>query len=100
MIARIEIDGFKTFGNFSLDLRPFTTIVGPDASGKSNLFDAIKFVSRLTQTDIRDAMGDLRGQSVELFRVTRPGFRRPRMTFAIEVLLKREVSMPLELPSA
>ncbi len=87
MITRIEIDGFKTFENFSLDLRPFTTIVGPNASGKSNLFDAIKFVSHLAQTDIRDAMRDLRGRPVELFRVTRPGRRRPRMTFAIEVLL-------------
>ena len=88
MITRIEIDGFKTFESFRLDLRPFTSIVGPNASGKSNLFDAIKFVSRLAQTDIRDAMRDLRGRPVELFRVTRPGGRRPRMTFAIEVLLK------------
>lgn len=88
MITRIEIDGFKTFENFGLDLRPFTTIVGPNASGKSNLFDAIKFVSRLAQTDIRDAMRDLRGRPVELLRVTRPGRRRPRMTFAIEVLLE------------
>ena len=88
MITRIEIDGFKTFENFCLDLRPFTTIVGPNASGKSNLFDAIKFVSRLAQTDIRDAMRDLRGRPVELFRVTRPDCRRPRMTFAIEVLLE------------
>ena len=88
MITRIEIDGFKTFENFSLDLHPFTTIVGPNASGKSNLFDAIKFVSRLAQTGIRDAMRELRGRPVELFRVTRPGYRRPVMAFAIEVLLK------------
>ena len=88
MITRIEIDGFKTFRKFSLDLRPFTTIVGPNASGKSNLFDAIKFVSRLAQTDIRDAMRDLRGRPVELFRATRPGRRHSRMTFAIEVLLQ------------
>ena len=88
MITRIEIDGFKTFEHFSLDLHPFTTIVGPNASGKSNLFDAIKFVSRLAQTGIRDAMRELRGRPVELFRVTRPGYRRPVMTFAIEVLLK------------
>ena len=42
MITRIEIDGFKTFDRFVLDLRPFTAVVGPNASGKSNLFDAIK----------------------------------------------------------
>lgn len=88
MITRIEIDGFKTFEDFSLDLRPFTAIVGPNASGKSNLFDAVKFVSRLAQTDIRDAMRDVRGRPVELFRLTKPGARRARMAFAIEVLLE------------
>ncbi|MDE0039573.1 MAG: AAA family ATPase [Gammaproteobacteria bacterium] len=87
MITRIEIDGFKTFEDFSLDLHPFTAIVGPNASGKSNLFDAIKFVSRLAQTEIREAMRDLRGRPVELFRLTRPRRRRARMTFAVEVLL-------------
>ena len=72
MITRIEIDGFKTFENFGLDLHPFTAIVGPNASGKSNLFDAINFVSRLAQTDIRDAMRDVRGRPVELSRQTSP----------------------------
>ena len=87
MITRIEIDGFKTFEGFSLDLHPFTAIVGPNASGKSNLFDAVKFVSRLAQTDIRDAMRDVRGRPVEFFRQTKPGARRVKMAFAVEVLL-------------
>ena len=87
MITRIEIDGFKTFDRFALDLRPFTAVVGPNASGKSNLFDAIKFVSRLAQTDIREAMLELRGRPEELFRRTSAG-RADRMAFAVEVLLE------------
>ena len=87
MITRIEIDGFKTFDRFTLDLRPFTAVVGPNASGKSNLFDAIKFVSRLAQTDIREAMLELRGRPEELFRRTSAG-RADRMAFAVEVLLE------------
>ena len=87
MITRIEIDGFKTFDRFSLDLRPFTAVVGPNASGKSNLFDAIRFVSRLAQTDIREAMRELRGRPEELFRRTSTG-RSDRMVFAVEVLLE------------
>ena len=87
MITRIEIDGFKTFNDFALDLRPFTAVVGPNASGKSNLFDAIKFVSRLAQTDIREAMQELRGRPEELFRRTSTG-RSDRMAFAVEVLLE------------
>ena len=87
VITRIEIDGFKTFSDFALDLRPFTAVVGPNASGKSNLFDAIKFVSRLAQTDIREAMQELRGRPEELFRRTSTG-RSDRMAFAVEVLLE------------
>ena len=87
VITRIEIDGFKTFENFTLDLRPFTAVVGPNASGKSNLFDAIKFVSRLAQTDIREAMQELRGRPEELFRRT-AAKRSDRMAFAVEVLLE------------
>lgn len=86
MITRIEIDGFKTFDRFGLDLRPFTAVVGPNASGKSNLFDAIKFLSRLAQTDVREAMRELRGRPEELFRRTSAG-RSDRMAFAVEVLL-------------
>ncbi len=87
MLTRIEIDGFKSFEKFSLDLRPFTAIVGPNASGKSNLFDALRFLSLLAQTDIRTAMQDLRGLPEELFRQTAAG-STDYMTFALEVLLE------------
>jgi predicted ATPase len=89
MITRIEIDGFKTFEAFSLNLRPFTAIVGPNASGKSNLFDALRFLSRLAQVDIRTAMQDLRGLPEELFRQT-ASKSADRMKFAVEVLLERK----------
>jgi predicted ATPase len=88
MLTRIEIDGFKTFESFSLDLEPFTAIVGPNASGKSNLFDALRFLSLLAQVDIRTAMQDLRGLPEELFRQTASKII-DRMNFAIEVLLER-----------
>jgi predicted ATPase len=86
MLTRIEIDGFKTFERFGLDLKPLTAVVGPNASGKSNLFDALRFLSLLAQYDIRTAMQDLRGEPEELFRVT-PTHAADRMSFAIEVLL-------------
>ena len=89
MITRLEIDGFKSFERFELELQPFTAIVGPNASGKSNSFDALKFLARLSQTDIRNAMNDLRGEPEELFRTTAFGSLNS-MTFAIEVLLEPE----------
>jgi predicted ATPase len=86
MITRIEINGFKTFENFGLDLQPFAAIVGPNASGKSNLFDAIRLLSRLAQTDIGTALRELRGEPEELFRQTESG-PAGEMKFAIEVVL-------------
>ena len=86
MITRIEIDGFKTFDQFELNFRPFCAVVGPNASGKSNLFDALRFLSLLAQTDIRSAMQELRGEPEELFRRTASGTSHA-MRFAVEVLL-------------
>ena len=60
MLTRIEIDGFKTFEAFELNLRPFTAIVGPNASGKSNLFDALQLLAALADQDVHSAMQGLR----------------------------------------
>ncbi|MEO5335577.1 MAG: AAA family ATPase [Magnetospirillum sp. WYHS-4] len=89
MLTRIEIDGFKTFENFALDLKPFAAIVGPNASGKSNLFDAIRFLSLLARHDVRTAMQQLRGEPEELFRRTEAS-RASRMRFAVQILLDAE----------
>ncbi len=86
MITRIEIDGFKSFDSFSIDLSPFTAIVGPNASGKSNLFDAIQLLSQLSDKDVRSAISGLRGEPEELFRTTRNG-QREKITIAVELLL-------------
>jgi predicted ATPase len=88
MITRIEIDGFKTFQDFAVDLQPFTALVGPNASGKSNLFDALRFLSLLAKHDIRHSMQGLRGEPEELFRRTASGSAN-KMSFAVEVLLPR-----------
>jgi predicted ATPase len=42
VITRIEIDGFKSFVDFELDVSPFMVLLGPNAGGKSNLLDALR----------------------------------------------------------
>lgn len=86
MITRIEIDGFKSFDSFAIDLTPFSAIVGPNASGKSNLFDAIQFLSQLADKDVRSAFIGLRGEPEELFRRSK-GKQRDKITIAVELLL-------------
>lgn len=94
MLTRIEIDGFKTFEKFKLDLRPFVVVLGPNASGKSNLFDAIRLLSRLAELDLRSAVQEMRGQPIELFRRKPNGEYGSRMSFAVEVLLEPHVRDP------
>ena len=94
MLTRIEIDGFKTFEDFGLDLGSFVVILGPNASGKSNLFDAIRLLSHLAGTDLRTAVKTLRGEPQELFRRQADGSSVTRMAFAVELLLAPEVRDP------
>lgn len=43
-IQRLTIQGFKSIGNIEIENpNPFTVFVGPNASGKSNIFEAIEF---------------------------------------------------------
>jgi predicted ATPase len=69
MITRIEIDGFKSFLDFKLDVPPFLALVGPNASGKSNLFDALDYVrdSVLDPLGEEGLLGARRGRPHELF---------------------------------
>jgi len=94
MLTRIEIDGFKTFNKFSVDLRPFQVILGPNAVGKSNLFDALHLLSRLAEADLYTAFRDLRGEPREMFSVVTPGRSADQMTFAVEVLIDPAVRDP------
>ena len=94
MLTRIEIDGFKSFAGLKVDLEPFAVLVGPNASGKSNLFDAIGLLSRLAAGDLRTAFGGLRGEVREAFRATSGGREADRMTFAVEVLVPSSVVDP------
>ena len=58
MITRIEIDGFKSFQDFKVDLSPFQVIVRANGVGKSNLFDALHVLSHLADTDLVTILGN------------------------------------------
>jgi predicted ATPase len=94
MLTRIQIDGFKSFEAFEIELSPFGLIVGANASGKSNLFDAIQFLSRLATSDLREASQGLRGEPDELFRRLSADRSTDRLRFAVEVLVDPMVRDP------
>jgi predicted ATPase len=88
MLTRIEIDGFKSFDSFSLDLMPFCAVVGPNASGKSNLFDALRLLARVAdKPTLSEAFQGLRGRASEQFREGADGQRSTFIRLAAECLL-------------
>lgn len=62
MITKLKIDGFKNLVNVDIRFGPFTCIAGMNAVGKSNLFDALKFISDLTEKTLLDAAKSVRSE--------------------------------------
>lgn len=61
MLTRLRINGFKNLREVDLKFGPFTCIAGPNGVGKSNLFDAILFLSDLSSMPIVKAAARARG---------------------------------------
>jgi predicted ATPase len=92
MITYIRVNGFKSFYQFELEFTPFTIIAGTNASGKSNLFDALKLLSTLADTDnIKKAFKEQRGEYLELFTQYKADQYADEMSFAVEMLVNKKV---------
>lgn len=75
-----------------MEFTPFTVIAGANASGKSNLFDALTLLSRLAEVDLKTAFGDQRGSPNELFTQYSEDTYATEMDFVVEMLVDRKVS--------
>lgn len=75
MLRRLHVRGFKSLADVELTLPRFTVLFGPNASGKSNILDALLVLSRLaTERTLADAFGGpVRGYPVECFRFPEGG---------------------------
>ena len=92
MITYIKINGFKSFHNFEMQFTPFTVIAGANASGKSNLFDALTLISRLAETDnLKKAFSEQRGEFIELFTQYSDEVYAPEIEFTIDMLVNTAV---------
>ena len=92
MITKIEIDGFKSFENFSMEFRPFTVIAGINGVGKSNLFDAMRHLSDLvSDKTLRESFETDRGSLFDLFTRYPSGERKRRISYAVELLLPKVI---------
>lgn len=62
MITRLQINGFKNLVNVDVHFGPFTCIAGINGVGKSNLFDAIRFLSDLMHMPLVEAAKSVRSE--------------------------------------
>ena len=61
MLTRLKVSGFKNLMGVDIRFGPFTCIAGPNGVGKSNLFDAISFLSMLAELPLMEAAKSIRG---------------------------------------
>ncbi len=74
-----------------MEFAPLTIIAGANASGKSNLFDAMKLLSRIVDTDLKTAFSEQRGNAIELFTQYPNGSSSKEISFALELLLDKTI---------
>jgi predicted ATPase len=92
MITKIELDGFKTFQDFELELGPFQVIVGPNGAGKSNLFDALRLMVRLvnqneTRNFLNKNLSGLRHETDKVFTILPNNKEVDRLRLAVEMFV-------------
>ena len=62
MITRIEVNGFKTLSNFSLDFKPgLNILIGPIGAGKTNLVSFFEFLAQLVESEASEATSRVGG---------------------------------------
>ncbi len=92
MLTRLKIEGFKNLVNVDVRFGPFTCVAGANGVGKSNLFDAIRFLSALADATLLDAASSVRSEGEKspdikgLFSRIGP-IRKNRMRFEAEMVV-------------
>lgn len=96
MLTRLKISGFKNLIAVDVRFGAFTCIAGPNGVGKSNLFDAIKFLSDLADRTLTDAalsVRDENGKAADLRGI----FRKYKVEGSAEPNYAGEISFEAEL---
>lgn len=92
MLTRLQVEGFKNLVDVDIRFGPFTCLAGPNGVGKSNLFDAITFLSDLADKPLLEAAQGVRdpkgraGNVDHLFHRTGGRVGR-RISLAAEMLI-------------
>lgn len=94
MLTRLKVNGFKNLVDVDVRFGPFTCIAGVNGSGKSNLFDAIRFLAALAEKPLIEAALSIRGVggSYDIHNL----FHRVGDQYAKEMSFEAEMIVPAE----
>ncbi len=92
MLTRLKVSGFKNLVDVDVRFGPFTCIAGANGVGKSNLFDAIQFLSALAHLPLLEAAMTVRGSGERSADVRSLFYRSvdgydTRMSFGAEMII-------------
>lgn len=93
MLTRLRVSGFKNLVNVDVRFGPFTCIAGANGVGKSNLLDAISFLSALCEKPLIDAALCVRDEGGKTGDV-RSLFHRVGDKYADEMSFEAEMIVP------
>lgn len=87
MLTKLKINGFKNLTDVDINFGPFTCVAGPNGVGKSNLFDAIAFLSALADRPFIEAARLVRGGDDVRSLFSDPA--EGRMQISVEMLIPK-----------
>lgn len=97
MITRLKVQGFKNLYDVEVYFGPFTCLAGTNGVGKSNLFDALRFLGELSNKtlleaalSIRNASHDKRSKSLDIRNI----FFNNGRTYTDQILLEADLILP------
>ena len=95
MLTRLRVKGFKNLADIDVAFGPFTCVAGANGVGKSNLFDAITFLSAIAELPLIDAARCVRDEKNRSNEIKSLFFRAgdetvDEITFVAEMLIPHE----------
>src|SRR5271165_6594871 len=93
MLTRLRVSGFKNLVDIDISFGPFTCIAGANGVGKSNLLDAIVFLSALADRPLIDAALSVRDQGAKTGDI-RGLFHHVGDFFSKEMMFEAEMIIP------
>ncbi|WP_171818234.1 AAA family ATPase [Pyxidicoccus fallax] len=84
-ITRLEVAGYRSVRKLSLELGPVNVIVGPNGSGKTNLYRALYLLVAAAEGRLARTLADEGGTPSVLWAGPRDGKKPVRMTIGVEM---------------